>query len=367
MPTQTYEEYWKLTLEYTDFNDTKFLKTLEIIVNKIDQLNQHGNYEYASNDYQELQEKVLAAVPKTSSRENQLASTRKAINQCVKLGFINPELKSYHPNTREYLNANSDRKRATLFSKIVYSNSSFNRSITTLSGSHQLNFLINTLIEIGKLSKNQITALMLVDIDSIQKWYLTKEELDIYVARAIEINFLERKHNQISYILNIIKKLDDIVFMGDELYFTEDANRIFWENLEVITRKRNPYLHLLFKNQLKSESASVYHSQEKCMVEKLAYPVLIASHIKPFFISNDVEAYDPNNGFLLSRNIDSLFDLGYITFTENGEIIFIDTISPDVREFIWSYRLDPVFLNPERLRYLDFHRTEVFRKNRVIC
>ena len=70
------------------------------------------------------------------------------------------------------------------------------------------------------------------------------------------------------------------------------------------------------------------------MVEKLAYPVLIASHIKPFFISNDVEAYDPNNGFLLSRNIDSLFDLGYITFTENGEIIFIDTISPDVREFI---------------------------------
>ncbi len=362
MTTQTYEEYWKLTLEYTDFNDTKFLKTLEIIVNKIDQLNQHGGYQYQSDDYRELQDEVLARVPKTSSRENQLTSTRKAINQCVKLGFINPELRSYHPNTREYLDANSDRKRATLFSKIVYSNSSFNRSITTLSESHQLNFLVNTLIEIGKLSKNQITALMLVDIDSIKKWYLTKDELDIYMDKAIEIDFLERKHNQNSYMLNIIKKLDDIIFMEDELYFTEDANRIFWENLEVTTRKRDPYLHLLYKNQLKSESASIYDTQEKCMVERLAYPILIASHIKPFVRSNDIEAYDPNNWFLLSRNMDSLFDLGYISFRENGEIIFIDTISSDVREFIWTYSLDSRFLNPERLRYLDFHRTEVFGK-----
>ena len=35
-------------------------------------------------------------------------------------------------------------------------------------------------------------------------------------------------------------------------------------------------------------------------VGKLAYPVLIASHIKPFIQSDETEAYDPNNGLLLA-------------------------------------------------------------------
>ena len=78
---------------------------------------------------------------------------------------------------------------------------------------------------------------------------------------------------------------------------------------------------MIYKNQLKEESFSIYED-EKCMVEQLSYPTLIASHIKPFIKSNEDEAYDPNNGILLSRNIDSLFDLGYITFRDNGEIIF---------------------------------------------
>jgi predicted restriction endonuclease len=44
------------------------------------------------------------------------------------------------------------------------------------------------------------------------------------------------------------------------------------------------------------------------MLEKLSYPSLVASHIKPFIKSDDFEAYDPNNGILLSRNMDILFD-----------------------------------------------------------
>lgn len=58
------------------------------------------------------------------------------------------------------------------------------------------------------------------------------------------------------------------------------------------------------------------------MVEKQAYLILIAIHIKPFIKCNENEAYDVNNGILLSRNIDTLFDLGYITFNNSGEIIF---------------------------------------------
>ena len=44
MNKQNYEEYWKLTVEYTDLNDEKFLKTLRMVVNKIDELNKNNNY-----------------------------------------------------------------------------------------------------------------------------------------------------------------------------------------------------------------------------------------------------------------------------------------------------------------------------------
>ena len=223
------------------------------------------------------------------------------------------------------------------------------------------NFLINTLVEVGKLSKEDIIALMLVDIDDIKKGYLTRIELNHYVIMANHINFIERKYNQIGYLTNLLRKLDDIVFVNNELYFTEDAKQIFGENLEITTRKRNPYLHLIYKNQLKEESFSIYED-EKCMVEQISYPTLIASHIKPFIKSNEDEAYDPNNGILLSRNIDSLFDLGYITFSDNGEIIFASHLKQDVKDFISNYSLDNRFINAKRLEYLEYHRNEVFEK-----
>ena len=358
---QNYEEYWKLTLEYTDFNDEKFLKTLQIIVDRIDFLNQTQRYIYQSLDYQQLQNDILAQIPKTSSIENQLASTRKAINQCVKLGFINSKLQSYHHLTKGYLLSKTDRKRKTLFSRIVYDNSSFNRSITNESPLHQLNFLVNTLVENGKLSKSDIIALMLVDIESVKKGFLNRKELDHYVNTATQSKFIERKYNQIGYLHNILNKLDEICFVNNELYFTEDAKRIFGEEIEVITRKRNPYLHLLYKNQLKEESFAIYQA-EKCMVERLDYPVLIASHIKPFIQSSDFEAYDVNNGILLSRNFDSLFDLGYITFDTEGKIVVSAQISEELKLHISEYELDRRFINSKRLEYLDFHRNNVFRK-----
>lgn len=360
MKAQNYEEYWKLTLEYTDFNDGKFLKTLQIIVDRIDTLSQQQDYVYQSEDYQQLQNDILAEVPKTSTIENQLASTRKAINQCVKLGFVNSKLQSYHHLTKDYLQARTDRKRKTLFSRIVYDNSSFNRSITNESSLHQLNFLVNTLVENGKLSKSDIIALMLVDIETIKKGFLNRKELDDFVHTATRSKFIERKYNQTGYLHNILNKLDEICFVNDELYFTEDAKRIFGEEIEVVTKKRNPYLHLLYKNQLKEESFAVYQS-EKCMVERLDYPVLIASHIKPFILSNDFEAYDVNNGILLSRNFDSLFDLGYITFDIDGKIIISAQISEEVKAHIFQYQLDSNFINSQRLAYLDYHRRNVFR------
>lgn len=248
-----------------------------------------------------------------------------------------------------------------LLSKIIYKYSSFNRSVSETSNLHQLNFLIKTLVEIGKLTKEEIIALMLVDIEQNQNGYLSQIELDKYVLQAKNSDFINRKYNQVSYLQNILNKLDDIVFVEGVLYFEEDAKNIFGDDFKGTKRVRDPYLHRIYKNQLKDESETIL-GNVKCMVEKLEYPVSVASHIKPFIRSDDNEAYDPDNGILLSRNLDALFDLGYITFEHSGKITCAKNLPNEVKTYILKYNLDTQFLNDKRKEYLTFHKDYVFEK-----
>lgn len=349
MPVQNYEEYWSFTLAFTDFNGKKFLNTLKICVDFIER---NKAEEFSKEKYSRLQAEV-----KNYLKIGEV-SVRKAINQLVKMGFLNSFLTSYNFDSVEYINAKTNRKRKSLLSKIVYSNSSFNRSVETESNLHQLNFLIKTLVENGKLHKEEIIALMLVDIKNIKNGFLNKEELSYYIKEARRIGFIERKYNQVSYLYNLLGKLDNLVFVADDLYFEEDAKIIFGDEFKENHKVRDPYLHRLYKNQLQEESVYVC-GEEKCMLEKLAYPVLIASHIKPFIKSTDDEAYDANNGLLLSRNMDMLFDLGYISFEENGKIILSNRLDRDVKKYLERYVLDGVFINEKRLTYLDYHRNNI--------
>jgi predicted restriction endonuclease len=346
MAYQFYEEYWKLTNAFTNYNGRKFLDTLAVCIKFIDD---YKDEIYSEEKYSRLQDAIYRVNPINH------ISIRKSINQLVKMGFVNSFLVSYHPQATEYVEARTNKKRETLLSKIVYSNSSFNRAVNNVSSIKQINFLIQTLIENGKLSKEEIIALMLVDIESSNETYISKFELQKYVKEARNIGFIERKYNQIGYLYNLLGKLDDLVFVRDELYFKEDAEQIFGEDLISITKKRDPYLHRLYKNQLQEECEEIY-GNPMCVLEQLSYPVLIASHIKPFIESDENEAYDPNNGLLLSRTIDSLFDLKYISFTDDGTMLFSKRISEDVKEFWKDYKLENTILNEKRKGYLAYHR-----------
>lgn len=86
---------------------------------------------------------------------------------------------------------------------------------------------------------------------------------------------------------------------------------------------------------------------------------LVASHIKPWKASNHQERLDPYNGLLLLPNLDKVFDLGYITFKESGEILIHDDleehallgVSPSLR----------VKLDEQHQENMDYHRREVFK------
>lgn len=89
---------------------------------------------------------------------------------------------------------------------------------------------------------------------------------------------------------------------------------------------------------------------------------LIASHIKPYRISSETECIDPDNGLLLTPSMDFLFDKGYITFNDNGNIIYSKYITQNIiKEFHLSKNICIKKVNNKMREYLKFHRTIIFK------
>jgi len=89
---------------------------------------------------------------------------------------------------------------------------------------------------------------------------------------------------------------------------------------------------------------------------------LVASHIKPWRECDDAEKLDGCNGLLLAPHIDHLFDKGYITFSEAGDLVVSPGLSHVILESWGIPRVQNVGqFNERQRRYLAFHRGRVFR------
>jgi hypothetical protein len=90
---------------------------------------------------------------------------------------------------------------------------------------------------------------------------------------------------------------------------------------------------------------------------------LLASHIKPWCRSDDREKLDGYNGLLFSPHVGHLFDRGYISFTDAGDML----VSAQMNEIVLStWRLKAGqkvgAFRPEQGRFLAYHREHVFGK-----
>ena len=88
---------------------------------------------------------------------------------------------------------------------------------------------------------------------------------------------------------------------------------------------------------------------------------LVASHIKPWKVSNNKERLDSYNGLLLLPNLDKIFDLGFITFKNNGKIIVSDYLEETDKLGVKADM--QINLDNRHQEYIQYHRKEVFEKN----
>lgn len=108
------------------------------------------------------------------------------------------------------------------------------------------------------------------------------------------------------------------------------------------------------------------HCCALCGIELPA--MLIASHIKPFRdCAHIYEAIDHNNGLLICRNHDYLFDQGYISFNKEGIILISHALKSTIdfeNKYVVSTTssLDSSLLTNERIKFLEYHTKHIYKK-----
>jgi len=108
--------------------------------------------------------------------------------------------------------------------------------------------------------------------------------------------------------------------------------------------------------------ANVRLNESACRVTGVTNPRhLIASHIKPWSKSDDIEKLHGGNGLLLSPHIDHLFDKGFISFGNAGNLIISKHLDPEVLNR-WEIRKDVNMgtFKTVQEQFLEYHRDVVF-------
>ena len=118
----------------------------------------------------------------------------------------------------------------------------------------------------------------------------------------------------------------------------------------------------VFKNNV----SKIEHHCRVTKVDRMEH--LRASHIKPWRDANNSERLDGENGFLLTPSIDHLFDRGFISFADNGQLILSPSahllslermgIPPDGQLNVGAF-------HQGQRNYLNFHRDSVLLQARV--
>ncbi|MEQ2007487.1 MAG: HNH endonuclease [Limisphaerales bacterium] len=103
----------------------------------------------------------------------------------------------------------------------------------------------------------------------------------------------------------------------------------------------------------------------RCAVTGLAVPELLrASHIKPWAVcETDAERLDVYNGLLFAPHLDAVFDQGFITVSDCGEVIVSPQLDEAARQVLG---LETAAVLRQKVighqRYLCWHRERVFRR-----
>lgn len=115
------------------------------------------------------------------------------------------------------------------------------------------------------------------------------------------------------------------------------------------------------QDKLRKELLKKQYCCELCGID--VQEILIASHIKPWKYSNNIEKLDIDNVLLLCSMHDALFDKGFITFDKNGKIIISKYLNENMRALLNIHDESKIEnISDKKREYLKLHH-ELYKEN----
>jgi predicted restriction endonuclease len=191
------------------------------------------------------------------------------------------------------------------------------------------------------------------EIDEIINKYLSIDELNKKNKRGNNMytaslkNFKKFLENNIEE--KIIKEKNELEIKSIEENI-DNLNSLEKESIIKTRIGQSKFKHGLLK---------IYRKCVLCEIKK--HDLLIASHIKPWSVSNNDEKLDLNNGLLLCPLHDKLFDLGYISFDINGNIKISPLISSDEYNSLNINVNARIELKNSILIYMRWHNENIYK------
>lgn len=193
-------------------------------------------------------------------------------------------------------------------------------------------------------------------------------------------NYLQDNQIYINEIDKVIEKLlmthseldsiaDNILVILDYLKWSYGIE-VDYDTIYPLKYKKEPvkYENYVFKikslGTLKKVLVEKYKCCQICGITEER--LLIQSHLKPRSISKkeglEEEIFDINNVLLLCNKHDKLIDKGLISFDDEGNLIISKRLSEEDVKTLGLDKKIIIDLNEEQIRYIQYHRENIFEK-----
>lgn len=195
----------------------------------------------------------------------------------------------------------------------------------------------------------------------------TYEELNQYIDIDININRDDKE-----YFFDLFSIQNTFVNNNGVSVNQELINEVNPQDIVLINEVKNlPHLTQTEKNQIVAARIGQGYFRRNLILECGFCPItlidesklLIASHIKPWRNSDNLERINPKNGILLTPTFDKLFDKGIISFTNDKALLVSNSISQENKQKlnIINGTVYPQLPINGREQFLEFHRDVVFK------
>ena len=192
---------------------------------------------------------------------------------------------------------------------------------------------------------------------------MSLSELDVAIQKAfLSSLFIDKNIRGNNMYSNSLKQYRNFLAVHDALLLDTSYEKFIGDSAKITKTEREAVINArigqgIFREQLIKKYAG------RCIVTGVDdRRILLASHIRPWAVSTNEQRLSSENGLLLSPLYDKLFDVGLITFSDDGQIVCskelenknIDLLKID-RNKKYDLKISSAFV--ENLKY---HQNAVF-------